>query len=799
MIFKTYAPLYWASGLQAIPLIQKDKRPAVGAWQTWGQQKIPDSEKEKWLNAYGDGNVGLPAGPGSNLCFIDIDVVAPELLALIEKTLPPSPWRRVGKKGCVLAYRYNGAKSFKIKTGPDQKPLIEFFSTSGQVVLPPSIHPETGEPYKSNVNLWEVVGQIPSLDPDIEKILRAALKIEGQIKLDISGVSNISDRVSAGGRDTALIKHAGLFSIDIIRGRKTLREAFDGIADWVETMAEHVDGDNIDLEKGQKRIVEFLLRDVRQKNLVLPKGWDEGISDEQKKMLGLDVLNEEDLSFDANEIQQMFLNELTAAESAGKHGSMQIVDRTLQRIARSQNCSEYETDHLLTIIKQHVGDIRIGSLRKGINAHKKVGIPGENHNEIAEAVLDDLKDLEMRFHQGSLWEWRGSHWGKKDSNEILRHISQRYGDLPAAKRQSDHSGIVKLLSSLVSKPLQTVAGVGINFSNGFLDSQLRLLPHDREFGATYELPYAYKPELRAGCPKFIQFLRTAWDDDDEKIESLRQAIAVTLFGIAPVYEKCFLLHGVPFSGKSVTLNIVESLVPREARTALAPQMFSDKYKTAELAGKLLNIAGELPDNKMIQSSLFKTIISGQGTMCERKNKDPFEFKSNCAHWFAANNLPQTKDVSDGFVRRWMIYGFYNRVPAELCNVNLAEELIGEEREAIVAWAVESITTILRDNRILVPRDSRALAAEMTHSINSIRCWFDDRIEMKSGAEMNEKVAYEDYRVWTMMNSHLRREMGDFKRTMRELAGLGAFKCSSTDSGEHTYSGIKLAGVKLRNT
>ncbi|GEM_PF-1908213 len=178
LIFKESAPRYWAAGLQAIPLIKHEKRPAISAWQNWGQVKIPEDQKSLWLELYADGNIGLPAGPGSNICFIDIDAVEQNLIDLIESCLPKSPWRRVGKKGCVLAFKYNGAKSFKIKTGPDQKPIVEFFSTSGQVVLPPSIHPETGLAYTSEANLWEVVGQLPEISPDIEKQLVSALQLD---------------------------------------------------------------------------------------------------------------------------------------------------------------------------------------------------------------------------------------------------------------------------------------------------------------------------------------------------------------------------------------------------------------------------------------------------------------------------------------------------------------------------------------------------------------------------------------------------------------------------------------------
>jgi hypothetical protein len=113
-------------------------------------------EQEQWLALYPDGNIGLPLGPCSNLMAIDIDSDDPRVIAAIEKTLPPTPWWRVGKKGKMLIYRYNGERTRRIRDQND-KTIVEILSRGTQIVIPPSIHPDTGKAYWSNCELVDVL------------------------------------------------------------------------------------------------------------------------------------------------------------------------------------------------------------------------------------------------------------------------------------------------------------------------------------------------------------------------------------------------------------------------------------------------------------------------------------------------------------------------------------------------------------------------------------------------------------------------------------------------------------------
>ncbi|MEE4454756.1 bifunctional DNA primase/polymerase [Novosphingobium resinovorum] len=166
------------------------------------------AEQTDWLSSYPTNNIGLPLGAQSRLGMIDIDTDDEQVIATIKSLLPATPWERRGKKGMALAYRWNGQRNFKIK-GVDGTMLVEHLSEGNQVVLPPSIHPDTARPYTATANLWEVLDDIPELPSDFEVRLRADLYAAGLIASPATGT-----RPGAGSRGGVVIDIPAEHGID---------------------------------------------------------------------------------------------------------------------------------------------------------------------------------------------------------------------------------------------------------------------------------------------------------------------------------------------------------------------------------------------------------------------------------------------------------------------------------------------------------------------------------------------------------------------------------------------------------
>lgn len=735
-IFASTAPAYYQAGLPVIPLYNREKRPVPTDWSRFWDQPVPAETQNGWLQSCSEGNIGIVLGPQAGISMLDIDSEDENLINLIRSLVPESPWKRVGQKGMVLAFKHTGLKTFRIRTAKGET-VCELLSDRTQVVLPPSIHPKTQLPYTANCELLDVLDSLPPLDHQVEQILRGALK-EAGVELSLSGSSKMTDFVSSGSRDSSLTEKAGLFAYAVMRGERTLKEAIGMLRSYNTEFVEQVAGDVPEVEKHVQNLVRFLHRDVLEKQKVLPTGWDEGLTDEERESLGLDF----DRDSEEWTLQEMidFLKDEFERHRPDSPGRLNAIDKILSRVARSPNITSLEENRLLQYIQDvsRMG-VRVPALRKRVQELRQSGLQGTDHSEIAMAVLKDLEQTnEIRRSADQLWSWKGSHWEPMEDESIMARIATEYGQLQAAKRHSDHRGIFSTLNNLVPQGLKDIDMKGVNFANGFLTEDLDLKPHKPEYGMTYTLPFRYLPEQAGNSPLFFQFLDDCWGEDrdkEDKISALQEAMCVTLFGIAPRYQRVILLYGVAKSGKSQLLKIAESLVPDEARACVAPNEWHDKFAPVMMYQKLINACGELSEKKKIDSQRFKEVVDGAEQNGQYKGGQLFKFRPLCTHWFASNHTPKTDDTSEGFNRRWLILEFNKPVSPEKRQVDIADRIVAEEREAIVAWAVQALPRLLRRNEYTLPSSHKQSVQEMAQENNSVRFFLEEspsvRIERDS--------------------------------------------------------------------
>jgi phage/plasmid-associated DNA primase len=807
-VFFENAPAYWEKGLPVIPILAGEKRPVISEWQTFAE-KMPTPDLQKaWLKQYRNGNIGMVMGQQSGVVAMDIDTIEPKALALFESILPPSPWKRVGAKGCVYLYKYSGQKTFRIKD-KDGATLIELLSHKTQIVIPPSIHPNTKKPYQENVPLLDVIDQIPTLPKDIEQILRTGLRSEG-FDLSTAGYSAQVDYIPAGARDSQMAHIAGMQSRAILRGERTLKESMGEMATWVEEFTEKVCGDNVSVAKGIDRLIQFLTRDVMGgSNQNLPKGWDEGMTDEEKDGLGLSF-DEDHEDWGYTKCIQYLKIEFDKYRSQDSMGRLDAIEHILIRLARNRSVSELEQEKILKwIVGTSSGSLTMAGLKRSLKKHMMGDLEGLDQTEIAREALQEMEQYgAVRYFNSQMWQWAGACWDVIDETEVLKMIAQNYGSLSAAKKFSDHRGIMSILKNLASGDLKTLNEDGINFANGFLTIEGVLEPHREEYGMTYCLPYRYLPEEAGKAHRFEAFLNSCWEQDEDledKKQALKEAICATLFGIAWRYQRAFLLFGAARSGKSTLLNVLLGLIPDGSWSAVSPQQWDDKFLPTTMVGKLLNYAGELSEDKFIKGDSFKTIVEGAEISGQYKGQQIFRFAPRCAHWFAANFLPRTKDTSAGFTRRWLIFHFNHPVAKSDVVLGLDDLLLGEEREAIVAWAVSCMHDLRKKSELTLPASHILMAKKMAGSNNSVRFFLTRSGKVKfapthSEEKLNganslksipEPILYHEYWSFLMTTGGAKAvQQGQFSMHMAELATEFGFQMIETEE-KTSYAGITI--------
>lgn len=802
IIFGSVAPAYYEAGIPVIPLQQCEKKPVPMDWSRYATMPVEVATQEAWLATNQRGNIGLVLGPQSGMIMIDIDTEDNELRDKIIAALPHSPWHRFGKKGMMLAYKWTPIKTHRIKNISGET-IVECLSSKTQCVLPPSIHPETRKEYSANSHLLDVIGQLAPLPSNIEEILRTIISQHG-VELSHAGWSKITDHVSKGSRDTTLTEMAGLFAYAVMRGERTLREAIGMLHAYHAEFVAEGDGDEVGVDKHVQNLIKFVHRDVIDKKKILPKGWDDGYTSEELIEMGVE-LGIDDTEWDYAQILT-FLQEEFEKKPEGQERSL-TVERILMRLAKSKSLSRLNEDLILKYIVDVGGlGLPVASLRARLRELRTGDIKGTDHSELARAILRDLEVVNtVRYHQEKFMKWNGSHWVVMDNNLILGQISSNYGHLEACRRLSDMKGILQVLAFVMEQGIQKKRIDGINFSNGFLTPELKLIPHDPDLGMTYTLPFRYLPEEAGKFPIFSRFLSVAWGKDkdfEEKAAALQEAFCVTLFNQGSKYQRAILLHGAPKSGKSQMLRIIHSLVPSEAKCMISPEDWHDKYLPATMAGKILNVVGELSDKKVIDGQKFKDIIDGAEMSVQHKFGQIFTMIPTLTHWFASNHIPKTSDTSYGFIRRWLMLTFHYPVPDSEKQVDIGLTIVAEEREAIVAWAAQALPRMMERNEYTLPASHKELENEFANLNNSVRYFLRDSGKVRFGvidAHVSEIKIYNSY--WAFcMGAGGQKPVGapKFRAMMRELGPEFKFEMKISEAGLGqsiaSFFGINLIGA-----
>jgi phage/plasmid-associated DNA primase len=156
-----------------------------------------------------------------------------------------------------------------------------------------------------------------------------------------------------------------------------------------------------------------------------------------------------------------------------------------------------------------------------------------------------------------------------------------------------------------------------------------------------------------------------------------------------------------------------------------------------MAGKLMNVCGEISEKNWIDGDKFKQIVDGTEIKAQHKYGQEFDFKPRCAQWFAGNHIPKTKDTSGGFNRRWLFLEFNKVVSDEEKVVDIEKVILAAEREQIAAWAVQAIERMRRTGQYTFPISHEILVNQMSAENNSVHYFLADCPRLRIGRAAHE--------------------------------------------------------------
>lgn len=145
--------------------------------------------------------------------------------------------------------------------------------------------------------------------------------------------------------------------------------------------------------------------------------------------------------------------------------------------------------------------------------------------------------------------------------------------------------------------------------------------------------------------------------NDQTVRSLLEEVIGYCFYRRNELRKSFILIGDKANGKSTYLDMIKTLLGNENTCSLDLKELGDRFKTAELFGKLANIGDDIGEDFIPNPAAFRKLVSGDPMNVERKGQDPFDFSNYSKLLFSANNIPRIKDKSGAVINRLVIIPF----------------------------------------------------------------------------------------------------------------------------------------------
>lgn len=198
---------------------------------------------------------------------------------------------------------------------------------------------------------------------------------------------------------------------------------------------------------------------------------------------------------------------------------------------------------------------------------------------------------------------------------------------------------------------------------------------------------------------FYNFINQITQKNKELKNLIQEIIGYSLSNLWNA-KKFFIFYGLPNSGKSVILDLLEYIVGEENVSHIPLQRLVEDKFSAELNNKLLNTYNELPDEGIKDLGAIKALVSPNDKVISRKlYQDPFSFINKAAIIFATNNLPeiQTKLYKDNtaFFNRVIIIPFLHSIPESEQDKNLIYKL-KEERNIIFNWGIKGLKRYIKN-------------------------------------------------------------------------------------------------------
>lgn len=473
----------------------------------------------------------------------------------------------------------------------------------------------------------------------------------------------------------------------------------------------------------------------------------------------------------------------------------------VKALATMQQSKPAEFQRSRSALKQANKEVSLAAVDQSVKAYLSESSGAQTHHGYAKQILAEFIEgthNPVAYH-GALFvvDPDSGLWESKPVDKLIRMVAEMHDGKDHCNRSSDYRAIAEHTVSLADDDTFFAAAPdGLACSGGFyqiINDEISLVPLTPEHRQRVMLDFT---PVEMPTPMFDEFMHQTFKSDREGEEQqqrlLMQEIAGgIMLGVIHKLQMAILFYD-PFgrAGKGTVENIFRKLVPPEFVSAITPFKWSQDYHVATLAGKRLNVVGELPENESIPSAAFKSVIGGDLVTGRHPTHRPITFTNEAAHLFMSNHLITTRDQSEAFFARWKIVEFPNsRLQLGLpLDKDLAQRIIDKELPGIAYWALEGASRLLSNGKLSDTMAHERLMAKWRRCTNTLEEFIHEDCELSEDGTYRRSEFYRAYTSWCSDNGRKPFSKGRVKELLEHNIGLG-IRLVEAD-GYETFKGLQ---------
>ncbi len=397
---------------------------------------------------------------------------------------------------------------------------------------------------------------------------------------------------------------------------------------------------------------------------------------------------------------------------------------------------------------------------------------------------DILRNHRFVYTLKRFYHYTDGYWKPVDVDFLAEIAKSMLGRHSRSNRISEVVNDIKLSVLFYAKLNQQIDF--LNLKNGMLDCvNKKLISHSSDFYSSVRINANYN--VNAKCPRWTQFLGEVLEPDT--IPIFQEMVGYFLIPDVR-HEKAFMLPGLGANGKGTSISVVCALLGNENVSEIPLQNLCDRFQTAQLEGKLINIFADLNSRAMQDTGHFKSVVSGDRLTVERKHQDPFSFEPYARLLFSCNEIPRSYDRTYAFYRRWIIIPFNRKFSGDQRDKSLKIKLINE-LDGIFLWALEGLHRLYTQQDFSESKTANESLEQYKLCNDNVLQFTGECCLFGEGFMVGKTVLYDAYKEFCSENSLRFVSQRKFNQELKDK-NPSIYETMDHFTKKRTWKGIKLS-------